>query len=349
MAQKTWQKLKEHPELLPQYLLREQVYDGIRAFFKGQDFHEVETPLLVERPSTETYLEFFQTELELADGTRRKGFLTTSPEYALKKILAAGLPRIFQLCKSFRNQEGRSRSHNPEFTILEWYRTQADYTDVMRDCEQLLAFLLKQLGKSTDTLTFQGRTFDLTQPWLRISVAEAFQKYADINVETLCDEAALIAAAANKGYQVTETTTWEEAYNQIFLNDIDPAIAALNQPVFLYDYPASQAALSRRKADDPRFAERFEWYIGGIELGNAFSELTDAVEQEQRLRQDLAFRATTGKKQYQLDEDFIAALRSGMPPTGGIAVGVDRLVQLLADVPSIHDTMFFPYFDVFEV
>lgn len=354
----TWQMLKEHPEKLEQYLVRESVFQAIRQFFVAEHFHEVETPLLVERPSTETYLEFFQTELMMADGTKRPGFLTTSPEYAMKKLIAAGLTNIFQICKSFRNEEGHSRFHNPEFTILEWYRTPADYRDVMADCERLLLFILDQVAAQRQLphwaaakriLTHQGRQFKLQTPWLRLSVAEAFKQYAQIDIDTLTNEAALVAAAAAKGYQVTPATTWEEAYHQLFLNEIEPRLAELDQPVFLYDYPASQAALSRRKASDPRFAERFEWYLGGIELGNAFSELTDAVEQEERLRADLKLRQQTGKKQYQLDEDFITALQSGLPETSGIAVGVDRLIMLVADAASIHQTMFFPYFDVFTV
>jgi lysyl-tRNA synthetase class 2 len=342
-------------------VLRSEVLEQLRAFFKAQDFLEVETPLLVERPSTETYLEFFETQLEMAEGTKRRGFLTTSPEYAMKKLLAAGLPRIYQMCKSFRNGEGMSSRHNPEFLILEWYRTQADYQDIMTDCEEMWDWLLTNLRSNPllkdrisgqpgkYKLAFQGKTYDCARPWQRLSVAEAFAKFADIDTETLLDEVLLIKAAAQKGYQVTDQTTWEEAYNQIFLNEVESQINQADRPIFLYDYPVSQAALSRRKTSDRRFAERFELYLAGLELGNAFSELTDAAEQEQRLRADLKFRAKIGKRQYELDEDFITALQTGMPPTGGIAVGVDRVIQILADAASIHETLFFPVFDVFEL
>lgn len=356
--QKTWQRLSQQPQLQAPFRVREVVIDTIRGFFKTQDFLEVETPLLVQRPSTETFLDFFGSELRMAEGQRRPGFLTTSPEYAMKKILVAGFPRVFQVCKSFRNGEGRSPKHNPEFTILEWYRTQADYTDIMRDCEELMLELVAAVNEwrgeavipdVEPTLQYQGRTYHLNAPWPRLSVAEAFEQFAGIEVEELLDEVALPKRAATKGYQVTDATSWEQAYHQIFLNEVEPALTQFDRPVFLYDYPTSQAALSRRKADDPRFAERFELYLGGIELGNAFSELIDADEQEARLKADLELRRKEQRPPFELDTDFIEALRLGMPPTGGIAVGVDRLVMLLADVPSIKDTLFFPVEDVFDL
>ncbi len=352
---KTWQKIKQNPSLLPQYFIRETVVDTIRSFFKKSHFHEVETPIMVERPSTETYLEFFDTTLKTAEGITKTGFLITSPEYAMKKLLAAGIGDIFQLTKSFRNTEGLSSRHNPEFLILEWYRTNADYTDVMTDCENLLLELWHatqgkdQPKDARPLLTHQGKTYDLTAPWPRLSVAEAFQKFVGITADELLDRDALLAECARRNYTITTETTWEEAYNQLLLNEIEPHFFEMRQPLILYDYPVSQAALSQRKVSDPRFAERFEFYIAGIELGNAFSELTDATEQEARLRADLKLRKTMGRKEYELDEDFIDALKSGMPKTGGIAVGVDRLIMLLADTPTIHDTMFFPVRDVFDV
>jgi lysyl-tRNA synthetase class 2 len=350
MWMKTWQKLRDNPNLLPQYLLREKVVDGIRQYFKSGGFHEVETPSLVQRPSTETFLEFFDTELNMADGQKQTGYLITSPEYAMKKLMVAGLGNIFQVCKSFRNTEGLSSRHNPEFLILEWYRVNADYTAVMEDCEKMVMHLLQLIKGPTETkLRYQGCEYDLSQPWLRMSVAEAFEKYSQIDVDTLLDEKKLLASAKQKGYQVDGTSTWEEVYNQLFLNEIEPHFVELEQPLILYDYPASQAALSRKKPSDSRFAERFEFYIAGLEIGNAFSELTDADEQEQRLRADMETRTQLGRKTYQIDEDFIDALKVGMPESAGIAVGVDRLIMLLANVPSIHDTMFFPVTDVFDL
>lgn len=358
---KNWQRLRQNPELWTGFLLREQVIQGIREFFLQNNFHEVETPLLVEHPGTEPFLEVFETQLLKADGRKVPAFMLTSPEYAMKKLIVAGLHNIFQVCKSFRNAEGESGRHNPEFTILEWYRSPGSYVDIMNDCEGLLQHLLAKTtawkaernGKALEQsggeqqLSYQGKTYDLSSPWERISVAEAFEKYCDVSKDVLVDEKGLIAAAAAKGYHTDQTTTWEQAYNQLLLNEIEPKLGQ-TKPTILYDYPASQAALSQPKQDDARFAERFEFFIGGLEIGNAFSELRDADEQQKRFTQELAERQALGKTPYQLDHDYIEALRVGLPPTGGIAVGVDRLVMLMADTADLREVTFFPVGDVFD-
>ncbi len=351
---KTWQKLRAQPHLLTTYLMREKVIDAIRIFFKQNGFHEVDTPLLAEHPGTEPYLEVFETQLKFDDGEEKRAFLLTSPEYAMKKLLVAGLGNIFQICKCFRNGEGKSGTHNPEFTIMEWYRSNADYTDIMRDCEHLFQSIWdhvtpEEFKKSHPRyrLQHQGKEYDLSTPWERLSVAEAFEKYAGIDKETLISEVALPKAAQQKGYRVDQHTTWESVYNQIFLNEIEPFLGQ-KKPTIIYDYPASQAALSRKKDSDPRFAERFEFYLVGVELGNAFSELTDADEQERRLLEEEKLRAALGKIVYTHDPDFIDALRAGMPRAGGIAVGIDRIVMLFANASSIKETLFFPVEDMFD-
>lgn len=351
--EKTWKVLRDNPNLLESYLMRERVIDGIRGFFKGQGFLEVETPLLVKAPGMEPYLEIFETALKDHGGESHRGFLTTSPEYAMKKLLVAGLPRIFQVCKAFRNGEDlQSSTHNPEFTILEWYRAEATYFDIMDDCEQLLRYIFDYLhqgsvGASRERiLHYQSKQMDLSLPWERITVAEAFAKHAGVGIDELLDESKLREIAVKKGYNASNSS-WEQAYNQIFLNEIEPHFG-WERPTILYEYPASQAALSRKKKDDPRFAERFEFYVFGKELGNAFGELTDATEQETRLRAEYEERKSLGKVMYELDDDFIAALKVGMPETGGIAVGVDRLVMLFADVAEVQKTLWFPAKEVFD-
>lgn len=348
MTQSRWRELRENHSLWNVLWQREQVIDGIRGYFKSAGFHEVDTPLLVPSPSTEPYLEFFKTWVKYQDGSQYPAFLTSSPEFAMKKMLAAGSGSIFQICKSFRNVEGRSRRHNPEFTILEWYRTPGDYTHIMSDFEGLLLSLLRRIKNdpTATLLEYQGTSYDLSAPWERITVAQAFEKYVGVDTDTLLDRDLLAAAAARKGYQVDTSTTWEQVYNQLLLNEIEPHLGT-QQPTILYEYPASQAALSRKKPEDPRFAERFEVYLAGVELGNAFTELTDAAEQEARCRADLEERKTLGKESFPLDEEFIAALRMGMPPTGGIAVGVDRLVMLLTNQPDIQHTVAFPADELF--
>ena len=211
---------------------------------------------------------------------------------------------MFQICKSFRNGEGGSSRHNPEFTILEWYRIEADYTDIMRDCENLFRFIQQQVQPDSPRfLKFRGKEYDLSQNWERLSVAEAFQKFAQISTDVLLDETLLKRAAQEKGYQISPETTWEEVYNQIFLNEIEQHLGK-DRPTILYDYPASQAALSRKKASDPRFAERFEFYLDGLELGNAFSELTDWQEQLKRLQEDREEKIRIGRIVFDVDMDF---------------------------------------------
>lgn len=341
---KNWQKIRQNPELVEQFLVREQVMDGIRSFFKNNNFHEVETPSLVRYPGTEPFLEVFSTQMKTATGESDDAYLITSPEFAMKKLLTAGLGNIFQVCKSFRNNEGLSSRHNLEFSILEWYRVDADYTDIMKDCEELLTQLV-----GSPTLEYQGRSYDISAPWPRISVAEAFAKYADVEIETLLSEEKILEVGRQKGYQVDEGTTWEQMYNQIFANEVEVQLAKLNTPVIVYDYPASQAALSKKKKSDPRFAERFEFYLAGLELGNAFSELNDPIEQEVRIDEDLKQRKKMGKVEYSKDDDFINALKAGMPDSAGIAVGVDRLAMLLADVGDISEITFFPGEEIFSL
>lgn len=350
---KTWQKIKANPDLLSKFLVREKVIDAIRNFLKSENFKEVETPLMVSKPGTEPYLEVFQTNLMTQNYPDKPAFLLTSPEYSMKKLLSAGLGSIFTICKSFRNNEGLSDFHNPEFTILEFYRVNADYMDIMQDCENMMLAILHTVNSDlansgSTTLKYQGREYDLSKPWDRISVAEAFHKFAGVGIDDLLSEEKLPEIARKKGYTIDQENTWEQAYNLIFLNEVEPKIG-LNKPTIIYDYPASQAALSLKKKNDPRFAERFEFYLAGMELGNAFSELTDANEQESRLRAEVKERAALGKIEYGIDEDFIQALRDGMPRAGGIAIGVDRLVMLFADATSIKETLFFPVEDLFDI
>lgn len=321
----TWRRVREGRQPLEPLLVRERVVDGIRAFFKEQGFREVETPLLVAHPGMEPHLEVFEARVG-----KSRAFLTTSPEYAMKKLLAAGLERTFQLCKAFRDEPPSSR-HNPEFTMLEWYRANADYTAIMADCEGLLRRL------AGDSLTYQGETIDLASPFERLTVREAFRRHAGVELEEI------EAGARARGYQ-TEGATWEQLYHQLFLNEVEPKLGR-PRPTILCEYPAEMAALARVVDGH---AERFELYVAGVELGNAFSELTDAAEQRRRLEVEREERRAAGRVLYDIDEDFIAALAVGIPPSAGIAVGVDRLVMLLADRASIRDVLWFPADEVFE-
>ncbi|QQG41822.1 MAG: EF-P lysine aminoacylase GenX [Candidatus Woesebacteria bacterium] len=351
---KTWQKIKKNPDLLKNYFVREKVIQTIRDFFKKEGFHEVFTPVMVPVPSIEPNLEVFETQLRTSTGKQKRAFLISSPEYAHKRLLAAGVGSLFEITHSFRNEEEVSRLHSPEFTILEWYRVNADYKDTMKDFEHLF---LEIVGK--EKMVYQGQEYDLSLPWPRITVAEAFEKFAGIDIETLLSEEKLLNAGRAKGYVVEpadakaladkENTTWEQMFYQIFLNEIETKIRDSHKPTFIYDYPLAQASLSRPKKEDPRFAERFEVFLAGVELGNCFSELTDAEAQHKRFEADLAERKKLGKTDFPIDEDFVDALKSGMPMSSGIAVGVDRLVMLAADVPNVSDTIFFSDNELFDL
>lgn len=320
------------------YRARADLYRRIRTVFEARGFIEVETPLLVPAPGMEPHLEVFETRLTTENGRSRRAFLTTSPEYQMKKLLAAGLPRIFQIGKAFRNREEASRLHNQEFTILEWYRTTVDYHDLIRDCEDLLLALAG--GKH---LTYGGQTIDLSPPWPRLTVAEAFHRHAGVDLD-----GDLLAQARSRGYTVDEGTTWEQAFTQILLTEVEPRFPR-DRPLVLDEYPASQAALARLKADNPRRAERFEVYVAGIEIANAFGELLDATEQARRLEQEREERQRSGRVPYDIDRDFIRALAAGIPPSAGIALGVDRLLMILTDAPSIRDVLWFPAAELFDL
>ncbi|HKB88733.1 MAG TPA: EF-P lysine aminoacylase EpmA [Patescibacteria group bacterium] len=319
---KTWQRIKNNPELLDKYLVREKVTDTIRSFFKKKGFREVSTPILVSIPSIEPNLEVFQTELRTSKGLKRDGFLIMSPEFSIKKLLAAGIGNCFEITKCFRNEEEVSRLHNPEFTMLEWYRVGANYKDVMQDFENLF---IEIIGKQE--LNYQGQVYDLSPPWPRVSVSEAFEKYAGKKIEDVTDS----------------------DFYKIFFNEVEPMLLKNKRPFFLCDYPISQASLARPNPENPNFAERFEVFLAGIELGNCFSELTDAKLQKERFEKDLIERKALGKTKYPIDNDLIEALESGLPVVSGIAVGVDRLVMLAADVPNISDTLFFPGQEAFDL
>lgn len=347
---RTWQKLRNNPKLWERYFIREKVLTAIRRFFLDRQFHEVETPYLTGSLPPESYLDVFETTLFDRFHNPRRVFLPTSPEPFLKKLLVAGIGNCFAIPKSFRNTEDMSLTHTPEFTILEWYRVGADYTDIMRDCEELLLFINAYLQRMhsldvgathANALEYQKKHVDLSSPWERISMTEAFAKYAHMDLTRALHLKTIAPIATKKGYRVRPTDTWEELFDQIFLNEIEPRLGR-GRPTILYDYPINLAALARKKKSDPRFAERFEFYIEGLELGDAFSELTDWKEQLVRFKLEAEERKRLGKVEHPIDMDFIDALKTGLPPCGGIAVGVDRLIMLFADVADIADTLFFP-------
>jgi len=313
--------------------IRQEIIDGIRKFFKSQGFTEVETPLLVPYPDPSPFNEVFEVSPVLG----KRAFLTPSPEFFMKKILASGAGNIFQICKAFRDSPALSPLHNPEFTILEWYRVSADYKDIMTDCENLLNFISQTTPISP---------ISLTPPWLRISIKEAFKKYAGVDLDEFLNPKKARQICQKKGYQVSKNSTWEQLYHQVFLNEVEPKLPK-DKPVILYDYPAPLAALAQVKKDNPNYAERFEFYINGIELGNGYSELNNWQEQERRLKQDIENRKKLGMRLFPYDKDFVEAVKK-LPKCAGIAVGVDRLIMVLTGAKNISEILPFPAKKIFS-
>jgi lysyl-tRNA synthetase class 2 len=307
---------------------------ALRRFFAERDFLEVETPVLVPSPGLEIHLDAVPAGA---------GYLITSPEYQMKRLLAAGCERIYQVCKCFRAGE-RGPHHASEFTMVEWYRAFAELDDVARDTEQLVADVVRAVGTSGTGAAIArvgGRAIDVTPPWPRMTVRQAMRAWAGVEVRGDEPAAELVAAVRAAGIAVADGTAWDDAFFAAFLARVDPALAVLDRPVILEDWPAPLAALARRRPDDPRTALRFEAYVGGLELANAFGELTDPVEQRARFEHDQATRRERGKAVYPLDEKLLAALAEGLPPSAGIALGFDRLVMLATGAAAIDDVLAF--------
>ncbi|MBT5751957.1 MAG: EF-P lysine aminoacylase GenX, partial [Rhodospirillaceae bacterium] len=318
----------------------------LRDFFASRDFVEVETPALQVSPGLEPHLKAFATKLEDPfGGDDRPMYLHTSPEFAMKKLLVAGEPRMFQFARAFRNGE-RSPTHHPEFTLLEWYRAGATYCDLMTDCRELFAACADSLPETK--LSWQGKTCDINDEWRFLTVAEAFTKYCGIDLlatalDPLAPDAALLAVAGKAKLNMTFSPEdrWEDIFFKIFLDHIEPNLG-VGAPMILYDYPLSMAALSRVHVEAPRLAERFEVYICGLELANGFSELTDPVEQRRRFEADMDLKQRLYGSRYPIDEDFLDALTAGMPESAGIALGFDRLIMLFTGAAHIEDVLWAP-------
>jgi lysyl-tRNA synthetase class 2 len=321
---------------------RARIVAALRDWFSAQDFVEVETSSLQVSPGNETHLHAFATDLLSPDGTRARRYLRTSPEFACKKLLSAGEPRIVEFARVFRNRE-RGALHAPEFTMLEWYRAQASYAALMEDCAALIAVAAKAAG--TRRLTFRGREIDPFAAPEYLTVIEAFARYAAIDLTASLspqgpDRARLAASAAQAGIRLADDDNWGDIFSRVLVERIEPRLG-LGRATVLYEYPAALSALARPKASDPRVAERFELYVCGIELANGFGELSDPVEQRRRLAMEMAEKERVYGERYPLDEDFLAALAE-MPPASGVALGLDRLVMLATGAPHIDHVMWTP-------
>jgi lysyl-tRNA synthetase class 2 len=331
MSQAPW-----HPENLaarmPFLRRRGLVTAATRAFFTGRGYVEIETPYAVPAPGEEVHLRAFRTEREHPDGRLQSLWLHTSPEFAMKKLLVAGAGPIFQLARAWRNGEG-SDLHAPEFTMLEWYRPGADMGSLIDETTAYLRAVLPPV------VTCRGVTTDLSRIE-RLTVADAFARYVGVDVlATACDAPAL---AAEAGTPLRENESWEDLFFRLLLGRVEPLLGR-SHPTFLTHWPAAQAALARRDPADPRVAERFELFVCGIELANAFVELTDANEQRARFEADRARRHAAFGPDWPLDEDFLAALAYGMPACAGLALGFDRLAMIASGADSIAQVRWLTY------
>lgn len=298
---------------------RWRIMKAVRQFFWDQGFDEVETPLIVAYPGQEPFLNPMQIILHNEQGTPLAGYLHTSPEYTMKKMLAAGYEKIFSICKTFRDGESLGGSHNPEFTLMEWYRVGVDYNVIMDDVVQLLHAL------------------GLNRPVKRISMKELWHNQIKVDLDRHLTITAMRELCLKRGYAPQDEEPYEDLFYRIFLNEIEPT---LQGAVIIYDYPAQMAALAQL-GNDKRYAERFELYIDGNEIANAFTELTNAQEQRERFLEEQALRRSLGKAPISIDEEFLKAVEH-MPPSAGIALGIDRLVMALIGCQNINDVLVLP-------
>lgn len=288
--------------------LKADLIRSIRSFFNKHDYLEVDTPLLCPELIPEAHIEPVFID---------KLYLQASPELCMKRLLSAGFERIFQICKCFRKHE-RGLLHLPEFTMLEWYTRNNDYNDLMNQCSELIRTAAEKI-LGTQDLQYQGHAVDLESPWLKISVKDAFEQYADISLASALQQ---------------------DCFDEVISFQIEPAFKKIYSPVFLYDYPASQASLSKLHPKKPDTAQRFELYIAGIELANGFTELNDPSEQRQRLVKENHLRVQQGKQAAKIPEKFLADLAK-MPEAAGIAMGIERLAMIFGNCPAIDDVVSF--------
>ncbi|MCE9585733.1 EF-P lysine aminoacylase GenX [Candidatus Uhrbacteria bacterium] len=302
---------------------RSRVVKQVRRFFDERGYLEVQTPRLVGLPGQEPYLEPMWSEVKEADGKVHRGALITSPEYAMKRLLASDFDKIYDLGPCFRNGEPWDGTHDVEFMMLEWYRKGISIHELMDETEEMTRSVLKDLPK-----------------FRRLTVEEAMREYAGVELGGLLGDREAIANACRKHHQtVNETDTWDDLFFKIFLSEVEPKLGEV--PTFLWRYPVSMAALAQKDSDDSRYALRVELYVGSLELANGFVELAEPVEQRARFKEEQELRRSLGKDVWPIDERFMSALPS-MGQAAGIAFGVDRLAMLVAGAESISDLMPIP-------
>ncbi len=332
-----------HEDRRPRLMARGAIVRAFRAWFEARGFVEVETAALQVSPGNETHLHALASEIASPQGERARLYLRTSPEFAAKKLLAAGEPRLFELARVWRGRE-RGPLHHPEFTMLEWYRAREPYEQLMDDCAALLALAARASGART--FAFRGLSCDPFAAPERITLAEAFARFAGVDLmaslgtDGAPDRDTLARAATAAGIRVADDDSWSDMFSRVVVEKVEPNLG-IGRPTILCEYPQPEAALARPKPDDPRVAERFELYACGVELANCFGELTDAAEQRRRFEADMDEKERLYGERYPIDADFLAAL-DAMPPASGAALGFDRLVMLATGATRVDDVIWTP-------
>jgi lysyl-tRNA synthetase class 2 len=341
-ARSPWWAPHVHADRRPFLMARNAIKAAIRHHLEADGFVEVDAGLLQVSPGNETHLHAFATELVGTDLARRRLYLPTSPEFAMKKLLAAGERRIHAFAPAFRNRE-RGALHAPEFTMLEWYRVEAPYEALWADAAAFLALAAGVTGRHH--WQHRGSRCDVTRPPVAVSVDEAFTAFAGIRLEATygadeVDVAALKEQSEAAGIRTAADDTWSDIFSRVMVERIEPRLGD-GRPTILHSYPVHEAALAQRKPGVPRVAERFELYVAGLELANGFGELTDPVEQRRRLDAEMAEKARIYAERYPIDDDFISAL-AAMPAASGCALGFERLVMLATAAPSVDHVIWTP-------
>ncbi|WP_439573761.1 EF-P lysine aminoacylase EpmA [Phreatobacter sp.] len=342
-APSPWWQPDRHADRKPFLAARGRIKAAMRRWFDARGFTEVEAGILQISPGNEAHLHGFATQAVAIDGRQAQLYLHTSPEFAAKKLIAAGETRIVDFARVFRNRE-RGPLHHPEFTMVEWYRAGEPYEQLMTDCADLLRLACETTGR--DVLSWRDLSCDPAEEPERLTVSQAFERHAGIDLlatvsaSGATDREGLAAQASAAGLRFSGDDTWSDIYSKVLVERIEPQLGR-GRATILCEYPVSEAALARPKPEDPRVAERFELYACGVELANAFGELTDPVEQRRRFEAEMAEKQRVYGERYPVDEELLAALAL-MPPTSGIALGFERLVMLASGARHIEDVVWTP-------
>ncbi len=362
---KTWQILKNNPELFQRYYTKEYIIKACRIFFEHRNYHELESPIITSSLPQERYLDVLETKITLKDKDDINAYIIPTTETFNKKILAAGLGEHFVITKVARGTEEISPNHSPEFTMLEWYHLNADYFDLMNDTEDLIIFIKKFLDLALNTpreklneifsmsfdeinnhktdlkISYKGQIIDLSKGWNKISIPDILKNQLGIELSDIQDKSKLYKYIDSKGYSVSKNDDWQTLFELIFTAEIEGKLPN-DKPTFVYNYPKQLCPLTKVNEENPLVSEKVELYFGGKEIANGYSELSNWKEQEKRFLEEQKARKELGKKEVKMDIDLIEAIKSGIPRVAGIGMGLDRVAMIFANADNISDINYFP-------